>query len=1255
MSFSVSLASRTFEWASGGLNALFATRSNLLSPSFRTMIADMQRFNADAPAFVKRVAQGDVEASKLTMGDFLAQNSYSTAFRDWYLVPQVAAVWSASTEDVLAFPAHTFLQFCVNHSLAQVLDRPVWRTVSRRSREYVRRIAASLPPSRSSIKLSNPVSRVARAVDAATGRVTVTVTDASGASAEYDQVIFGCHPDQALAMLGPDASEAERSALSGFRYQANVSYLHTDATLMPARRSCWSAWNYIGKGREGLTDDAAEPCCVSYYLNVLQNLGGKAEGVPDYFVTLNPDPAHRPAADKTIATFDYSHPQYTHTSIQAQKDLDALQGTRGLWFCGAYLGYGFHEDGVTSGLRVAARLTGVTPSWWDKAYYSVRGKAAADSAADADSAPTPLALLAEIKAKKASGSPYWEDNLGNGGPVGTATRETMKLVKRARAAAATAAAAAAAARGTSSSAAAAAAPTLYPSSSGAPTGTSIEGDITGFLLHSADDVLHAYRAHVGAGRPALLGGGPLASSSASSLNDASSVEGGGSDSGSQGGDKDETVDAASTIESVSIDARSGTIAPPTPTRRATAAAWKAKRLLASDAPPRTGTDASVLAAVAAATGLRPRVLQSLLSKRVFKSGAVGDALAAALREAAAAANPSSSSSSAARFPAFTVGHLMTRPGLTGGYTGQERPLQTPEAYSGAFRYLLESLKGLVRSTVAAPVLAFLRSSIIDGCILLRGPDGNETVFGNPSAAFPLRARIRVHSWNFFSRVAAESDLGLARSFIAGEWSTDDLTALFNVFIANRDNSKMSTASMWTAWIGDTINYLSFAIQMDNSIAGSRKNIGAHYDLSNDLFSAFLDTRTMMYSCAFFETERRVVREVDITGSGGAAGAADAASGAAGLRCTLAQAEQVALNSIPVHPRPYSEDCIRANAAVVAAGKKVQRVVKTPYVFPPRPSVLAKAPALVAASAAAAATAAAAAAAAPAAPTSVELVFKSTLEEAQLRKLDHLIARANVQKTDRVLDLGFGWGGLSIRLAETVGCRVVGITLSKEQHDLALERVRARGLDHLITFEIVDYRVFAAAHPGEFDRIISVEMIEAVGANYFGEYMAALDRLLAPQGLIVIQAITMPESRYETYIHTTDFINTIIFPGGCCPSLAAVTGAMMKGTNLLLTSVDQFNVHYGETLRRWRANFNAVLADVVRPLGFDDAFIRTWNYYLCYCEAGFSTQTLGLQVLTFMRPNTQAVIVGRPAGRLAEPIGPFVNDDDAPVLVPAGTW
>jgi len=292
---------------------------------------------------------------------------------------------------------------------------------------------------------------------------------------------------------------------------------------------------------------------------------------------------------------------------------------------------------------------------------------------------------------------------------------------------------------------------------------------------------------------------------------------------------------------------------------------------------------------------------------------------------------------------------------------------------------------------------------------------------------------------------------------------------------------------------------------------------------------------------------------------------------------------------------------------------------------------------------------------PSAPAQerVEVIFGGSLEAAQLRKLDHLIARAAVQRTDRVLDLGFGWGGLSIRLAETVGCRVHGITLSREQHDLALERVRARGLAHLVTFEIVDYRDFAAAHPGEFDRIISVEMVEAVGHNYFPAFLGALDRLLAPGGVVVLQAITMPEARYPEYIKTCDFINTIIFPGGCCPSLAALTDAMAKHTTLTLHAHDQFNLHYGETLRRWRANFNAALGAVVRPLGFDAQFIRTWNYYLTYCEAGFSTQTLGLNVLTLVRPNTRSLITAAPAGRLAVPLGPFINSADAPVLIPAG--
>jgi cyclopropane-fatty-acyl-phospholipid synthase len=292
------------------------------------------------------------------------------------------------------------------------------------------------------------------------------------------------------------------------------------------------------------------------------------------------------------------------------------------------------------------------------------------------------------------------------------------------------------------------------------------------------------------------------------------------------------------------------------------------------------------------------------------------------------------------------------------------------------------------------------------------------------------------------------------------------------------------------------------------------------------------------------------------------------------------------------------------------------------------------------------------------PLMVELMFTSSLEEAQLNKLDHLIARANVQPTDNVLDIGFGWGGLAIRLAETVGCRVTGITLSKEQHDLALERVKARNLQHLIRFEIIDYRIFAQQHKGEFDKIISIEMIEAVGFKYFPSFMSALETLLAPNGIIVLQAITLPEGRYDLYLNTADFINTIIFPGGLCPSIAALTTAMQKaGTNLMLTNVENFALHYAETLRRWRANFNIAIDDVIRPLGFDDSFIRTWNYYLTYCEAGFHTQTLGLQVLVFTRPQNTSFMTGNPPSysSLMDPMGPFINSPANPHIIPAGVF
>jgi predicted NAD/FAD-binding protein/cyclopropane fatty-acyl-phospholipid synthase-like methyltransferase len=1122
MSFAVSLADRSFEWGSNGLGALFATSSNVFSSGFRTMLSDLLRFNREAPAFLTK-AKTDTVASSISMKEFLDQGKYSTQFIEWYLVPQMAAVWSAAADEVLAFPAVTFIQFCINHSLAQVLDRPIWRTVSRRSREYIRRLVASLPPSRTTIRLNAKAVRVSpsRATDQ---QRKVLVTDSLGHVGEFDDVVFGCHPDEALDILSAsDFTEELKSALSSFRYKSNNAYLHKDIGLMPLRRPCWSSWNYIGKGsskedlaKAALSASAApgEPCCVSYWLNRLQNL---PPSIPELFVTLNPALDKLPDSSMVVAMFRYAHPQYTRETVNAQKRLNLLQGQSGLWFCGAYLGYGFHEDGATSGLRVAHKITGIQPPWWGREMYSVSKSPAAFL-----TVPTTTSeIFKDVQSKKASGGPYWSDNLGNGGPVGIATRVIQELLKSTKS--------------TPSS----------PSSSSPEIGISEANDMKGYLYRGPGDVVYEYRRTIGAGNETLIN---LSSGGASSTTSAK-------------------------------------------------------------------TDDSI--------GSSP----NLSMKRVFKSEAVGAAISST--STSDSENVASSESSASsRSP--TVGELMMAPGIEGGYTGQEAPLSRPDAYSGSFGWFWETLKVSLKHTFTSPVRSFLHSYIKQGCILIRAPDSTEFAAGDVSAAYPMRAEIKVHSWNFYLRVMMEADLGMARSFIAGEWSTDDLTCLFNIFAANRDNSGLSARSLWTSWIGTTINFLSYALQMDNTLAGSRKNISAHYDLSNDLFVSFLDTQTLMYSCGFFETERRLVQQIDLVRD------PQPPAKLAAARSTFEQARQIALSSSPVPVESPSSVCKDKNLSISSSGKAVSRVVKKPYEIVPT------------------VTNAASSLSSP----RVELLFKGTLEEAQTRKLDHLIARANVQKEDRVLDLGFGWGGLSIRLAETVGCRVHGITLSKEQHDLALERVRARGLDHLITFEIIDYRVFAADHPGEFDKIISVEMVEAVGANYFGDFMAALDRLLAPNGIIVMQAITIPEARFGEYLRTTDFINTIIFPGGALPCIAALTAAMMPRTNLILDTVDQFNLHYAETLRRWRANFNvAVNAGIVKPLGFDDAFIRTWNYYFCYCEAGFATQTLGLQVLTFTRPNNSSLVTGKPSGRLAECIGKFVDgeggDSNVAVIVAQG--
>ncbi len=248
-----------------------------------------------------------------------------------------------------------------------------------------------------------------------------------------------------------------------------------------------------------------------------------------------------------------------------------------------------------------------------------------------------------------------------------------------------------------------------------------------------------------------------------------------------------------------------------------------------------------------------------------------------------------------------------------------------------------------------------------------------------------------------------------------------------------------------------------------------------------------------------------------------------------------------------------------------------------------------------------------------------LVFRGTLEQAQWRKLDTLLDRAQVQPGQEFLDIGFGWGGLSLHAAKKYGCKVTGITLSVEQKALAMERVRKEGLEDLITFEVIDYRTFARKkeNRGRFDRVLSCEMIEAVGHEHLTEFYWAVEQVLAPDGILVMEAITTTEERYENYLRTTDFINTIIFPGSCCPCLHALVDAAYKGSRLTLEHIDNIGLHYAQTLADWRRRFNANEA-LVKSLGFDDIFMRAWNYYLSYCEAGFYTRNVNCLILVFSR-------------------------------------
>lgn len=335
MSFAVSLDDGALEYAGSNLRTLFGQPRNLVNRRFWQMLADIRRFNREAPSLA-------ASAGAMTLGEFLDAHRFSPSFVEDHLLPMAAAIWSAPMATMREHPVAAFIRFCSNHGLLSLDDRPQWRTVTGGSRAYVRRLTARYAHR---IRLDRAVRRVRRAP----GRVFVE--DCRGAVEAFDHVVIAAHADQALAMLA-DPSAEEARLLGAIRYRQNLAILHRDAAVMPKRRRVWSSWNYLG--RRG--DDAAEPC-VTYWMNRLQGL---PEGAP-LFVTLNPPRA--PRAGTVLASFVYEHPIFDRPAAQAQAALATLEGVRNTWYCGAYFGAGFHEDGLQAGLAVAEALGGVRRPW----------------------------------------------------------------------------------------------------------------------------------------------------------------------------------------------------------------------------------------------------------------------------------------------------------------------------------------------------------------------------------------------------------------------------------------------------------------------------------------------------------------------------------------------------------------------------------------------------------------------------------------------------------------------------------------------------------------------------------------------------------------------------------------------------------------------------------------------------------------------------------------------------------------------------
>lgn len=374
------------------------------------------------------------------------------------------------------------------------------------------------------------------------------------------------------------------------------------------------------------------------------------------------------------------------------------------------------------------------------------------------------------------------------------------------------------------------------------------------------------------------------------------------------------------------------------------------------------------------------------------------------------------------------------------------------------------------------------------------PSGEEVFYGldepGPEAA------IQILNPAFFKKCILYGDVGFGESYVDGDWETDDVAQVISWFVHNIENAPTVSGSKrgfsFTNLL-QVFNRLRHKARA-NSIAGSRRNISDHYDLSNDFFRLFLD-RSMTYSCAWFGSPEQ------------------------------------------------------------------------------------------------------------------------DLEAAQIEKYDRLCRKLKLTAADHVLEIGGGWGGFAVHAVKKYGCQVSSITVSEEQLKYARERIAAEGLADRIDFQLTDYRKVR----GKFDKIVSIEMLEAVGHQYLNAYFRQCHKLLKKDGLLAIQVITCPDSRYERYRKGIDWMRKHIFPGGALPSIAAINRAINQTGDLHLHHLEEMGLHYARTLARWRENFNHQL-DAVFAQGFDERFIRKWRYYLTYCEAAFRLRNITVVQAVYTRPN-----------------------------------